>query len=96
VKVHSFTLSFTHGLPLLACNLATPCLGCEPKARVVTVHVMNSEIKDVNVCDEQDVETFQMPNSFEKQIPMFGDALFVNSINPRTRAYKLPMCARVT
>jgi hypothetical protein len=96
VKVHSFTLSFTPGLPFLAYNLATPCLGCEPKARVVTVHVMNAEIKDVNVCDEQDVETFQMPNSFEKQIPMFGDALFVNSINPRTGAYKLPMCARVT
>jgi hypothetical protein len=25
----------------LACNLATPCLGCKPKARVVTVYLIN-------------------------------------------------------
>jgi len=25
---------------LLACNLATPCLGCEPKARVVTLPII--------------------------------------------------------
>jgi hypothetical protein len=36
VKVHSLTLSFTPGLPLLARNLASPCLGCEPKAKVTT------------------------------------------------------------
>jgi hypothetical protein len=33
---HSLTLAFTSMLPLLACNLASPCLGCEPKARVAT------------------------------------------------------------
>jgi hypothetical protein len=60
------------------------------------VHVMNSETKVVNVCDEHDLETTRMPNSFEKQIPMFGDALYANSNSPRTRAYKLPVCARVT
>jgi hypothetical protein len=36
VRVHSFTFSFTPGLFLLAHNLANPCLGHEPKARVVT------------------------------------------------------------
>jgi len=36
VRVHSLTLSFTLGLPFLARNLVSPCLGCEPKARVVT------------------------------------------------------------
>ncbi len=30
------------------------------------VHVMNYETKVVNVCDEHDVETIRMPNSFEK------------------------------
>jgi hypothetical protein len=39
VRVHSLTLSFTHGLPFLALNLASPCLGCDPKAKVVTNHV---------------------------------------------------------
>jgi len=37
VRVHSFTLLFTLGLPLLAHNLATPCLGREPKAKVAIV-----------------------------------------------------------
>ncbi len=37
VRVHSLTLSLTLGLPLLACNLANPCLGHEPKARVATI-----------------------------------------------------------
>ncbi len=36
VRVHSFTLSFTLGLPLLARNLASPCFGREPKVRVAT------------------------------------------------------------
>jgi len=36
VRVHSLTLSFTLELLVLACNLASPCLGCEPKARVAT------------------------------------------------------------
>jgi len=37
VKVHSLTLSFIPGLPFLAHNLASPCLGREPKARVATM-----------------------------------------------------------
>ncbi len=43
VKVHSFTLSYILGsmkcdsrASLLARTLASPCLGCEPKARVTT------------------------------------------------------------
>jgi len=40
VKVHSLTLAFTPKLPFSACNLATPCLGREPKARVVTTFVL--------------------------------------------------------
>jgi hypothetical protein len=36
VRVHSLTLSFTPGLPLLARNLASLCLGREPKVRVAT------------------------------------------------------------
>jgi hypothetical protein len=44
VRVHSFTLSYTSGSMrcdsrafLLARTLASPCLGCEPKARVATL-----------------------------------------------------------
>jgi len=37
--VHSLTLSFTPGLLLLAHNLASPCLGHKPKARVATVGI---------------------------------------------------------
>jgi hypothetical protein len=40
VKVHSFTLSFTLGVLLLACNLVSPCLGHEPKTNVATFHLM--------------------------------------------------------
>jgi hypothetical protein len=43
VRVHSFTLSYIFEsmrydslASLLACNLANPCLGREPKARVAT------------------------------------------------------------
>ncbi len=43
VKVHSLTFFYTHGsmrcdsrASLLACNLASLCLGHEPKARVTT------------------------------------------------------------
>jgi len=43
VRVHSLTISYIPRVmrcdswaSLLACNLASPCLGCEPKARVVT------------------------------------------------------------
>jgi len=34
VRVHSLALSFTPELPLLARNLVSLCLGCEPKAKV--------------------------------------------------------------
>jgi hypothetical protein len=37
VRVHSLTLSFTPKLLLLARNLASPCLGREPKAKVTTL-----------------------------------------------------------
>jgi hypothetical protein len=40
VRVHSLTLSFTPGLPLLAHNLASPCLGHKPKAKVATFFVI--------------------------------------------------------
>jgi len=36
--------SMTLGLPLLACNFASPCLGREPKARVVTILKIDSYI----------------------------------------------------
>jgi hypothetical protein len=47
VKVHSFTFSFTLEL-LLAYNLASPCLGREPKARVATAGLGKS-IKKSNI-----------------------------------------------
>jgi len=49
VKVHSLTLSYTprsiwrdSQVSLLACNLASPCFGCEPKARVATFSMENN------------------------------------------------------
>jgi hypothetical protein len=39
VRVHSLALSFIHGLLFLARNLASPCLGCDPKTRFTTNHV---------------------------------------------------------
>ncbi len=39
VRVHSLTLFALLVLSLLARNLATPCLGCEPMARVATIIV---------------------------------------------------------
>jgi len=45
-RVHSLTLSFIPGLPLLARNLASPCLGCKPKARVVTHNAKGGYIGD--------------------------------------------------
>jgi hypothetical protein len=61
------------------------------------VCVMNFEIEVVNVSDEKDVQTLQMPRSLERQTPVFRDdnANFgttpsSNSYSPRTRACKLP------
>jgi hypothetical protein len=34
---------------------------------------MNSEIEVVNVSVKEDVQTPQMPNSHQRQTPMFGD-----------------------
>jgi hypothetical protein len=34
---------------------------------------MNFETKIVNVSDEEDVQTPQMPSNLERQIPVFGD-----------------------
>jgi len=39
VKVHSLTLLFPIRLLVLARNLASLCLGREPKARVATIHI---------------------------------------------------------
>jgi hypothetical protein len=46
VRVYSVTLSYTPGnmrcdswASLLACNLASPCLGREPKAKVATNYI---------------------------------------------------------
>jgi hypothetical protein len=57
VEVHSLTLSHIPGvwnvtpeLHSLMHNFASPCLGCEPKARVVTMHnlqIASSTIKEV-------------------------------------------------
>jgi hypothetical protein len=55
VRVHSLTLSYTPGFmkcdswaSLLARTLASPCFGCEPKARVITcslfIHGLNHSI----------------------------------------------------
>jgi hypothetical protein len=44
VRVHSLTLSFILGLSFLARNLATPCFGHEPKARVVTLHLLQFKL----------------------------------------------------
>jgi hypothetical protein len=46
VRVHSLTLSFTPRLPSLARNLASPCLGREPKVKVVTKGVHYLGIQD--------------------------------------------------
>jgi len=37
VRVHSLTFSFIPGLFLLAHNLASPCLGREPKTKIATM-----------------------------------------------------------
>jgi len=49
VRVHFFTLSYIpesmrcdSWASLLARNLASPCFGCEPKARVVTILDINA------------------------------------------------------
>jgi len=49
VKVHSLTLSYTPRSMLrdsqtsfLAHNLASPCLGCEPKARVAATKIISN------------------------------------------------------
>jgi hypothetical protein len=44
-----------------------------PNAINQGVHVMNYEIEVVNVSDEEDVQTPQMPNNSQKQTPVFGD-----------------------
>ncbi len=44
MRVHSLTLFFILGLLLLARNLASPCFGREPKARVMTLSV--EKVKD--------------------------------------------------
>jgi len=51
VKVHSFTLSYTHGsmkcdswAPFLAHTLASLCLGREPKAKVATYGAIKKHI----------------------------------------------------
>ncbi len=48
VRVPFLTLSYTPGsmrgdyrVSLLACNLASPCFGCEPKVRVATFKTSN-------------------------------------------------------
>jgi len=50
VKVHSLTLSYTpkrmrcdSHASLLACTLASPCLGREPKTRVATIWVVEKD-----------------------------------------------------
>jgi hypothetical protein len=45
VKVHSFTLSFTFGLPLLARNLASLWLDREPKAKVAITFTSHQQGK---------------------------------------------------
>jgi len=45
VKVHSLTLSFTPGFPLLACNLASPCFDHKPKAKVATTFTSHQQGK---------------------------------------------------
>jgi len=47
VRVHSLTLSFTPELLLLAHNLASPCFGREPKARVVITILMKKNLWDI-------------------------------------------------
>jgi hypothetical protein len=61
------------------------------------VRVMNFEIEVVNVSDEKDVQTLQMPRSLERQTHVFSDdnanvgtTPSSNSYSPRTRACKLP------
>jgi hypothetical protein len=65
------------------------------------VHVMNFEIKIVNVSDEKDVQTPCVPSSPKRQIPMFGDnnadvgtTASTNSNSLKTRACKLPNVQR--
>jgi hypothetical protein len=44
---------------LLACNLATPCIGHEPKARVATKAPIGKNIKVINLQLEFKFETNQ-------------------------------------
>jgi hypothetical protein len=54
VKVHSFTLSYTPGnmkcdswASFLACTLASPCLGREPKVRAATKRAKGFEFMKI-------------------------------------------------
>ncbi len=50
MRIHSLTLSYIPGsmrcdsqVSLLACNLTSPCLGCEPKGTVETLNPIQSQ-----------------------------------------------------
>jgi hypothetical protein len=86
-----------HGLNVLTTIFfgATKINGI-PNAIDQGVRVMNSKTKVVNVSDEEDVQTPQMPSNPKKQFFLFGDGNanvrttpFANSNSLKTRACKL-------
>jgi len=44
----------------LALNLASPCLGCEPKARVAIINANEKEFKLIQKLDMQDMKNIGM------------------------------------
>jgi len=64
VRVHSLTLPFTPGLLLLAHNLANPCFGRKPKARVATLLHPLLTLEKEHVCEAQRLFDHELQNEF--------------------------------
>jgi hypothetical protein len=64
VRVHSLTLPFTLGLPLLARNLTNPCFGRKPKARVATLLHPLLTLENEHVYEAQRLFDHELQNEF--------------------------------
>jgi len=76
------------GAPLLAHNLATPCLGCEPKARVTTfllpTQVLKALLRSKSFIELFAIKAFHEDLGTISNIPMF--------VNPHSAFVKLSLC----
>jgi hypothetical protein len=72
VKVHALTLFALMGAcdvtPGCPCNLATPCLGCEPKAKVATSKLSTFIFFSNQICFEK-----SRAISYKHQKVLFND-----------------------